>query len=254
MSTQLENSIDSYDVVVTEPLAIDRARCADGEGGLTHLFFSDDAHDLARAKSICSKCLLADDCRSRALERAEYYGVWGGVLSRHGDLADGGDLAGADEIVDLVLLHQELDALGQVVDDLVLAAHHGPQIELEAGDLHTVVGEFVRRHLVVVRRLQQRLRRDAADVETGAAQLAALFHHGRLEAQLRGADRRYVTAGSAANDDDIICFAHGRYLLFLGADAESNVQHDALRVLDALFQAHQEGDRLASIDDPMIIR
>lgn len=88
MSTQLENSIDSYDVVVTEPLAIDRARCADGEGGLTHLFFSDDAHDLARAKSICSKCLLADDCRSRALERAEYYGVWGGVLIMEGTIVE----------------------------------------------------------------------------------------------------------------------------------------------------------------------
>ena len=30
------------------------ARCADGHGTLTHLFFSDDEFDIARAKAICS--------------------------------------------------------------------------------------------------------------------------------------------------------------------------------------------------------
>ena len=28
-------------------------RCNDGSGALTHLFFSDDIHDIARAKAIC---------------------------------------------------------------------------------------------------------------------------------------------------------------------------------------------------------
>ena len=56
------------------------ARCADGNGTLTHLFFSDDEFDIARAKAICSKCGLAPTCLSDALERAEPYGVWGGQL------------------------------------------------------------------------------------------------------------------------------------------------------------------------------
>lgn len=56
------------------------ARCADGNGTLTHLFFSDDAFDIARAKAICAKCGLAPDCLSGALDRAEPYGVWGGEL------------------------------------------------------------------------------------------------------------------------------------------------------------------------------
>lgn len=56
------------------------ARCADGNGTLTHLFFSDDEFDIARAKAICGKCGLAASCLSGALERAEAYGVWGGEL------------------------------------------------------------------------------------------------------------------------------------------------------------------------------
>jgi len=56
------------------------ARCADGNGTLTHLFFSDDEFDIARAKAICGKCGLASACLSDALDRAESYGVWGGEL------------------------------------------------------------------------------------------------------------------------------------------------------------------------------
>lgn len=56
------------------------ARCADGNGTLTHLFFSDDEFDIARAKAICGKCGLAPACLSDALDRAEPYGVWGGEL------------------------------------------------------------------------------------------------------------------------------------------------------------------------------
>lgn len=64
----------------TEPVGSSYARCADGNGTLTHLFFSDDEFDIARAKAICSKCGLAAECLSGALERAEPYGVWGGEL------------------------------------------------------------------------------------------------------------------------------------------------------------------------------
>jgi WhiB family redox-sensing transcriptional regulator len=56
------------------------ARCADGNGTLTHLFFSDDEFDIARAKAICSKCGRASQCLGDALDRAEAYGVWGGEL------------------------------------------------------------------------------------------------------------------------------------------------------------------------------
>jgi len=56
------------------------ARCADGNGTLTHLFFSDDEFDIARAKAICGKCGLAPSCLADAIDRVEPYGVWGGHL------------------------------------------------------------------------------------------------------------------------------------------------------------------------------
>jgi len=56
------------------------ARCADGNGTLTPLFFSDHVLDIARAKAICSRCALREQCLREALDREEPWGVWGGEL------------------------------------------------------------------------------------------------------------------------------------------------------------------------------
>lgn len=56
------------------------ARCADGNGTLTPLFFSDHVLDIARAKAICGKCALRESCLEGALDREEPWGVWGGEL------------------------------------------------------------------------------------------------------------------------------------------------------------------------------
>ena len=60
------------------------ARCADGNGTLTPLFFSDHVLDIARAKAICAKCALRESCLSDALDREEPWGVWGGELLSSG--------------------------------------------------------------------------------------------------------------------------------------------------------------------------
>ena len=60
------------------------ARCADGNGTLTPLFFSDDVVDIARAKAICSRCTRQATCLQDALDRAEPWGVWGGELLDQG--------------------------------------------------------------------------------------------------------------------------------------------------------------------------
>ena len=60
------------------------ARCRDGHGTLTHLFFSDEIHQIARAKAICAKCPLQAPCLDSALARAEPWGVWGGELLING--------------------------------------------------------------------------------------------------------------------------------------------------------------------------
>jgi hypothetical protein len=62
------------------------ARCRDGAGTLTHLFFSDELLDIARAKAICARCTLRAECLDGALERAEPWGVWGGELIESGQL------------------------------------------------------------------------------------------------------------------------------------------------------------------------
>jgi WhiB family redox-sensing transcriptional regulator len=68
------------------PLGTSYPRCADGNGTLTHLFFSDDEFDIARAKAICGRCGLAASCLAGALDRAEVYGVWGGRLVIDGEV------------------------------------------------------------------------------------------------------------------------------------------------------------------------
>jgi WhiB family redox-sensing transcriptional regulator len=56
------------------------ARCADGNGTMTGLFFSDHVADIARAKAMCGLCPLQAACLADALEREEPWGVWGGEL------------------------------------------------------------------------------------------------------------------------------------------------------------------------------
>ena len=56
------------------------ARCADGNGTMAGLFFSDHVVDVARAKAMCALCPLAQQCLDGALEREEPWGVWGGQL------------------------------------------------------------------------------------------------------------------------------------------------------------------------------
>ena len=82
----INRDIDIEFAELVEPVAVraPKPRCADGHGTLTHLFFSDTPLDIARAKAICSKCSLAPDCVSGAIERAEPWGVWGGELIENG--------------------------------------------------------------------------------------------------------------------------------------------------------------------------
>ncbi|HEV2069980.1 MAG TPA: WhiB family transcriptional regulator [Acidimicrobiales bacterium] len=60
------------------------AACNDGTGGLVDLFFSEDLHDIARAKHLCSGCPVRRPCLQGAMERQEPCGVWGGELFANG--------------------------------------------------------------------------------------------------------------------------------------------------------------------------
>lgn len=56
------------------------ARCRDGYGTLTELFFSEQLDDIARAKQFCAECPVKAECLAGALARREPWGVWGGQL------------------------------------------------------------------------------------------------------------------------------------------------------------------------------
>ena len=74
------NIIEILPVDETSVSTLPVARCADGNGTLTPLFFSDHVLDIARAKAICARCALRESCLAEALEREEPWGVWGGEL------------------------------------------------------------------------------------------------------------------------------------------------------------------------------
>src|SRR5437868_1021383 len=111
-------------------------------------------------------------------------------------------------------------------------------------------GKGMRRLLEFLRRLQQRLRRDAANIEASAAEPIAILDAGDAHAELRRADRGDIPAGTAADDDDVETLTHRRCPCRW---SRLHVEEDALRVLDAFLDADEEGHRLAAIDDAMIV-
>jgi len=62
------------------------ARCRDGEGSLTRVFFSEELQDIARAKTICSECPAILECLEGAIARHEPWGVWGGQMFLNGKI------------------------------------------------------------------------------------------------------------------------------------------------------------------------
>ncbi len=92
MSTVTNEIVESVASLLERPIDVNvdfrAARCRDGNGTLTHLFFSEDLFDLARAKAICAKCRLAEACLDGGLERQEPWGVWGGKLLVNGQVVE----------------------------------------------------------------------------------------------------------------------------------------------------------------------
>ena len=64
------------------------ARCSDPRSTYATLFFSEDPRDGARAKAICARCTVKNMCLSRAIERGEPYGVWGGEFVVDGKVVE----------------------------------------------------------------------------------------------------------------------------------------------------------------------
>ena len=102
------------------------------------------------------------------------------------------------------LAQERAHAAGEALDDAVLPAH-GLR-DVDAGLLHAdaqrrAVG-LVACSVERVRGVDQRLGRNAADVQAGAAQALALDQHGG-NAELASADGSHIAAGTAADDQQL---------------------------------------------------
>ena len=109
------------------------------------------------------------------------------------------------------------DALGEIADHLVLVAHHLVEIQAEALDHHAMARQGLAGMGVFLRRLQQRLGGNAADIEASAPERRVLFHAGGFQAELRRADGGDIPARPRANDHNIeFDLAHFRLPLWFG--------------------------------------
>ena len=126
------------------------------------------------------------------------------VVGLNLDLTRRDDAAGAAKRLDLVLLEQIFDAFDVTLDALLLVFEHRREIDARLADLDAHVAELVAGLLVELGRIEHRLRRDAADVQASAAEGGALLHHRGLHAKLRRANGADISAGAAADDDEVV--------------------------------------------------
>jgi WhiB family redox-sensing transcriptional regulator len=69
-----------------EPNWQELARCNNGTGSMTELFFSEQIDDIAAAKAFCLECPVKTQCLEGAMIRREPWGVWGGELFVNGKI------------------------------------------------------------------------------------------------------------------------------------------------------------------------
>jgi len=106
--------------------------------------------------------------------------------------------------VDFVLAHEELDALDQAFAHLPAALVRDAVVQLEVVEAEPQFLALTRQDVGDLGVVDERLGRDAADVEAYAAEELAL-HKRHFQAQLGRTNRRHITAGPAADDGYIIC-------------------------------------------------
>ena len=137
-----------------------------------------------------------------------------GVAFEHINSALAREACGAFDPVDLVLLEQELDPFCQAGDDAILALLHLRHVD---GDRRFADGDApllrVLHNLERVRMLEERLGGNASPKQAGAAQGLLFLDDGDFEAELGGADGGHVSAGTGADDHDVIFVRHSVSLM-----------------------------------------
>src|SRR5262249_43274726 len=93
-------------------------------------------------------------------------------------------------------------------DDLLLARHHRGQVERHVADADAVRAEPVASEVVVLARVEQRLARNAPDVEARPPERHVLLDARDAHTQLRRADGPRVARRPGADDDEVEAIRH----------------------------------------------
>jgi hypothetical protein len=114
------------------------------------------------------------------------------------------EAAGTAHDIDLALFGQRGQSAGQLADGAVFPAAQCVHIDLWFTEAQAAVG-----HALDVfdhfRRMQQRLRRDAADVQADAAERGPAFDQRDLHAEVGGTERGGIAAGAGTQHQQF-CF------------------------------------------------
>jgi hypothetical protein len=124
------------------------------------------------------------------------------VGQRHFDVMRVDELADALHDFDLAPLGHAGEAAGQLADDLVLVRAQAVEVDARRRETDAAVGHVLRfvHHAGDV---QQRFRRDAADVEADAAERRVALDEDRLHAEVGAAESRRIAARAGAEDEHL---------------------------------------------------
>src|SRR5690606_32750256 len=112
------------------------------------------------------------------------------------------DFGSTHNHVDLVLLHQKLDAFAHAVGDTTTALYDGAKIGFTAIYLNAIICGVVKvlEHLGA---FEQRFGGDTTPVEADAPE-GFPFYNGGFKSKLGSPDGRYITTRSASDYNDVV--------------------------------------------------
>ncbi len=112
------------------------------------------------------------------------------------------ELADAAHDVDLAALRHAGEPAGELADDLVLPAAQLVEVDLRLAEVDAVLGQHLR-FVHHRRHVQQRLGRNAADVQAHAAERRVALDQHDLHAEVGGAEGGAVAAGAGAEHQHV---------------------------------------------------
>ena len=124
----------------------------------------------------------------------------------HFDAIRSGQFGRTVDDFDFMAFKKPFDICRQLLNNLFLAGHHGGQIQTYPAGLDAVGGELFFGQVVVFTGIQQSFAGYAPDIQADAPQARLFFDTGDFQAELGGANRSHISAGTTAYDYQVVLF------------------------------------------------